>query len=75
MIFEQQRLQGSENVSHEVIWRDILAEVAASRKAPRNEEFHKGAIVAGVQCMRRGSGRRLEQRGSRRPNYIGLCGL
>ena len=45
-------------MSHEIIWRHSLAEVAASRKAPRNEEFPKGVVVAAVQCIRRGSDRR-----------------
>lgn len=49
---------GAESMSHEIIWRHSLAEVAASRKAPRNEEFHKGVVVAAVQCIRRGSDRR-----------------
>lgn len=42
-------------MSHEIIWRDSLTEVAASRKAPKNEEFHKGVVVAAIQCIRRGS--------------------
>ena len=55
VIFEQQRPQGR---SREIIWRDSRTEVAASRKAPKNEEFHKGVVVAAIQCTRTGSDRR-----------------
>lgn len=72
VIFEQQRPQGR---SREIIWRDSLTEVVASRKAPKNEEFHKGVVVAAIQCTGRGSDRRREETESGRPSYVGLCKL
>lgn len=55
--FEQQRLEGNESVSHQNIWSNIQAEVAASWKAPRYEQFPKETRVTGMQCRRRGRGK------------------
>lgn len=48
-------------MSHEVIWRGSLTEVAASRESPKNEEFHTGGCCG--CCTVYKEGQRQEVRG------------
>lgn len=53
---------GAESMSHEVIWRSSLTEVAASRKAPRMRNFTGGCWqLAAIQVYK--EGQRQEVRG------------